>query len=290
MAAALRLIKTSLLAGLVLWCAYPSSHVFPQKAEMELDTILEKCAEYCDRLANAVLHFVCIEKVTQEAFQGSHIALRTSGSYPIVIRTRGKLEKKEFVYDYQLYSKDNKISEVRHLLEEDGEVMKEEFSGLKDLRFEHKNVIMGPIGVLSRKWQKSHNYRILKEEKFKGDRVWVIEAVPKQGHKTGHLHGKVWISQKDYSVLRIEWNQQAIDGYERLMEDSRKWNLEPFITLISEYAFKKSGLRFPSRYELKEEYSHLGNRKFTASKKIVIYDKYKFFTVETEVKYSNLIR
>ena len=285
MPAAQKLVKTCLCAGFVFWCAFAFSLSFPQSSEAELDTILEKCAEYCDRLANAVLHFVCTEKVTQEAFQGSQVALASSTSYPIVIRTRSKLEKKEFVYDYQLYSKDNTISEVRHLLEENGRAKREEFAQLKDLRFEHKNVIMGPIGVLSRKWQQFHDYRILKKDKFKGDRVWILEAAPKTGYKTGHLHGKIWVSRKDCSVLRIEWNQQSIDDYEKLIEDCKKQGMEPFITLISEYGFQRSGLRFPSRYELKEEYSQRGNRKFTASKKIVTYDKYKFFTVETDVKY-----
>ena len=66
---------------------------------------------------------------------------------------------------------------------------------------------------------------------------------------------------------------------------TEKNKLEPYFTLISEYTFFKSGIRFPSSYELREEYSYWGNRKNLASKKIVTYDNYKFFTVETKVEY-----
>lgn len=280
-----RCIKPCLCAGLFLVAIFYTYFSSGAQTESQLDIILNKCAEYCDRLSNAVLHFICTEKVSQEVFQGGQIDLHTNLSYPVVISTRSKLEKKEFVYDYQLYSKDNQISETRHLLEEDGKAKREEFVELKGLRFEHKNVIMGPIGVLSRKWQQWHDYRVLKQDKFKGYDVWIIEASPKPGQETGHLYGKIWVSQKDYSILRIEWNQQAIKGYEQLIENCKKNKLEPYFTLISEYTFSKNGIRFPSRYELLEEYSYWGNRKQLASKKIVTYDNYKFFTVETKVEY-----
>lgn len=280
-----RCIKSFFYAGLLLRAGFNVYANPMMQTKPQLDIILEKCAEYCDRLSNAVLHFVCTERVIQEVFQGGPIDLHTNLGHPVIISTRSKLEKKEFVYDYQLYYKDNQISEVRHLLEEDGKEKREEFAELKGLRFEHKNVILGPIGLLSRKWQQHHNYRILKREKFKGQDVWVIEAVPKPNQETGHLYGKIWVSQKDFSILRIEWNQQAIKGYEQLIEECKKNNLEPFFTLISEYTFLKNGIRFPSSYEMKEEYSYWGNRKNLAAKKVVTYDNYKFFTVETKVEY-----
>lgn len=285
MAIVSKIIKSYLWALLLLVGAFNAFASPGMQTKPQLDIILDKCAEYCDRLSNAVLHFICTEKVSQEVFQGGQIDLHTNLGHPVIISTRSKLEKKEFVYDYQLYYKDNQVSEVRHLLEEDGKEKREEFAELKGLRFEHKNVIMGPVGVLSRKWQLYHDYRILKQEKFKGHDVWVIEAVPKPNQETGHLYGKIWVSRKDFSILRIEWNQHAIKGYEQLIEDCKKNNLEPFFTLISEYTFLKKGIRFPSSYELREEYSYWGNRKNLASKKIVTYDNYKFFTVETKVEY-----
>lgn len=264
-----------------------SAACWPQarEGEPDLEIILKNCGNYCEKLSRSVLYFVCEERVKQETWEGGEVAISSLSGYSIVGSTRRKIEKKEFVYDYQLLSRNNSISEVRHLVEEDGKEKREEFTALKGLRFEHKNVIMGPIGVMSNAWQQFHEYRFLKEERFKEEPTWIIEALPKDGNATGQLFGRVWVSQNDFSVVRIEWKQQSIRGYEKLMEDCRKQGLEPFITLVSEYAFKKNGIRFPSLYELTERYSYRGNRKFTASIKAVTYSDYRFFTVETDVKY-----
>lgn len=144
---------------------------------------------------------------------------------------------------------------------------------------------MGPIGLLSEFWQQYHDYKIVKEERFKGEKVVVIEAVPKYGLKLNQLFGKIWVGKSDFSILKIEWNQQAIENYEKIEELAKKLKAKPLITLVSEYAFEKKGIRFPSSYSIKEVYIVRGRRRFLRSRKTVIYKNYKFFTVETEVIY-----
>jgi hypothetical protein len=56
----------------------------------------------------------------------------------------------------------------------------------------------------------------------------------------------------------------------------------PRVVLTSEYGIEKKGLRFPSRYSVREIYGR-GTRRFQRSEITVTYDQYKFFTVETEV-------
>jgi hypothetical protein len=262
-----------------------STHVYGQKAsshssgQAELETILKKCAEYCEKLANSALFFVCKEKITEKI---------SSRSAPMLTDLRPSARvytstvKRVYVYDYQLYRKGNDIKEERILLEENGKKKHEENASLKTRIFRHENIVLGPIGLLSSHWQTFHDYRILKEEKFKGDKAVVIEAVLKPEHTFHHLSGKVWVRKTDFSILKIEWLQQSIRGYERVEETAIELRAKPHLTLIAEYGFEKNGIRFPSKYSLDEDYLLRGMRRFNQSKTVVVYNGYKFFTVETD--------
>ena len=57
------------------------------------------------------------------------------------------------------------------------------------------------------------------------------------------------------------------------------------IEFFAEYALEKNGIRFPSKYSVTETYVFPNGRKFTRTVIDVTYEDYKFFTVETEVKY-----
>jgi hypothetical protein len=267
--------------------------IYSQKTESdspdqaELETILKKCADYCEKLANSALFFVCRETIKEEIYQsgGPVVSVRTvtsSGRYAIRgIRGGRSIEKNTYVYDYQLIRKDNRIKESRILLKENGKKKNEKNAPLKTKIFEHKNVIMGPIGLLSDYWQRFHDYKIVKKDK----KTVVIEAVPKYGYKLNQLFGKIWVRKNDFSILKIEWNQEAIENYERIEEIAKKLKAKPLITLVSEYAFEQKGIRFPSSYSIKEAYIiGRGRRRFLRSKKTVTYKDYKFFTVEWEIK------
>ena len=89
--------------------------------------------------------------------------------------------------------------------------------------------------------------------------------------------------KSDFSILKIEWLQQSIKGYDWVEEKAKKLGAKPRLTLIAEYGFEKSGIRFPSKYSLDEVYIKVRGR-FHASKTVVIYEDYKFFTVETEIR------
>lgn len=266
--------------------------IYSQKADSdstdqaELETILKKCADYCERLSNSALFFVCRETIKEEIYQRApgSVSVRTvtsSGSYTIRRSGGGRnVEKNDYVYDYQLIRKENKIKESRILLKENGKKKNEKNAPLKTKIFEHKNIIMGPIGLLSDYWQQYHDYKIVKKEK----KVIVIEAVPKYGQKLNQLFGKIWVRKSDFSILKIEWNQQAIENYEKIEEIAKMLKAKPLITMVSEYAFEQKGIRFPSSYSIKEIYISRSGRRFLRSKKTVTYKDYKFFTVEWEVK------
>jgi len=270
-----------------------SSQIYSQRAnsdsanQTELETILKKCAEYCEKLSNSVLYFVCREKIKEEIYiLGPRATLLGSSLYRTSSSIK-RIEKNNLVYDYQLVRKDKIIKESRVLLEENGQKKNEKNAPLKTKVFRHKNIILGPIGLLSEYWQKHHDYKILKREKYKGEEVIVIEAVPKPDLKLNHLFGKIWVRKSDFSILKIEWNQTSIENYERIEEIARQLKYRPSIKLTSEYAYEKNGIRFPSKYSINEAYVNvsLRRKRITKSTKTVIYEDYKFFTVETEIKY-----
>lgn len=260
-------------------------HPYQKKdKQAELGIILRNCAEYCERLANSVLFFICEEKITEQ-IKYRDVFVRNLKSM-VLPRVYSSRKKNVYVYDYQLFRKGNQVKEQRTLIEHNGEKKHEENARLKTRFFSHQNIIFGPIGLLSSYWQPHHDYRILKEVNFKGDKTIIIEALPKPESEIDHLYGKIWVRKSDYSIMKIEWDQESINGFEYVEELAEKLRAEPRITLAAEYGIEKNKIRFLSKYSLNEVYiSKRGRRRYQRSNTVVLYDNYKFFTVETEVKY-----
>jgi len=262
----------------------------------ELERILERSALYCEKLSRSVLYFVCKESIKEEIYDAAtpSITIRRSGSggaYSFNSRAFSRrpqrvVKKNEYLYDYQLNRKPDGIRETRILLKENRKERNEADSKLKT-KFQHKNIIMGPIGLFSFYWQLTHDYTIVKEGKFKGDRVYIIEARPNDISFETHLYGKIWVRKSDHSIMKIEWTQDGIEGYDFIQQRAEAMRLKPEITLIAEYAFEKSGIRFPSKYQIIEAYRDSRQRKVMFSRTTVEYEDYQFFTVETEIKYQD---
>jgi hypothetical protein len=113
---------------------------------------------------------------------------------------------------------------------------------------------MGPLGILRRESQADHDYRILREEEFRGEEALVIEAVPKPGVPLQHLFGRIWLRKTDAGILKIEWNPASIGNYLIVAETALRLDMTPDLLIIMEYALEKNGVRFPSRYTAKEIY------------------------------------
>lgn len=247
-----------------------------------LDEILKKTSQYCEKLDGAIFDFVCLEEISEIADYSLEIErnLELSERYKIP-----RIEKKEYLYDYQLIRKGGETKERRILLEENGREKYEENAELKTSMFHFKNVIFGPLGLLSETWQSNHLYKIIKKETLNGEKAIVIEAVPKNTVEQYHLFGKIWIRESDYSILKIEWDQNPLRSFPIIEETAKKYKAKPKITMISEYGYEKKGIRFPSKFYIEEAYIRKGGEKFIYTKTTVIYKDYKFFTVETEVQH-----
>lgn len=258
----------------------------------KIDKILEKSAEYCEKLKNSSLDFTCIEVITeriyyQQQFSWSHL------------RPTGFFHQNTYVYDYQLIRKENKITERRVLVEENGEKKNEKDTQLKTTFFDHKYVILGPVGLLSKSSQQDHDYKIIGEETLKGEKMIVIGVTPKSAEELNLISGKFWVSANDFGIIKIEWQQKVLRGFEGVEKTERGFSVKPDIVFITEFGFEKNGIRFPSQHSIKESYigpevligspsspyggTKTGTTRFKRSETTVIYEDYKFFTVETKM-------
>ncbi len=260
-------LKFYLFSACLLW-VFSSSWGIQYSETAELEGILEKCAQYCEKLDDLSLYYVCKEKVKEVIY---HPYLGYTNMY---------------VYDYQLIRKDKNITEERILIEENGQKKQEKNAPLKTELFYHKKIIFGPYALLNREKQNNYDYKIIKTGRFQNEKAVVIEAVPKSAEAVDDLYGKIWVAQDDFSILKIEYEQTSIENPEVAKVLAKLFDAEPHFTITAEYGIKKKGIRFPSQFTIDEAYiKPKSHQRITRSKTIVDYYDYKFFVVETDVKY-----
>jgi len=246
---------------------HPGGASCQEQAETSrLAAILKKSGQYCHKLDKAALDFVCLEEVREMT---RHYTPQTD----------------VYLYDYQFIRKDREINEKRNLIAFNGKKADVPNSPLHTYMFQYRNVLFGPVGLLSPAWQVYHDYKIIGEETFTNEKVVVVEATPNAFLITPHCYGKIWIKEKDGSVLKIIWDQKSLGNFQSAEEWAKVHDAEPLITAYSEYGFEKNGLRFPSRSYTENAYLEKDKRKFVNAEISILYKEYKFFTVETEVKY-----
>ena len=92
-------------------------------------------------------------------------------------------------------------------------------------------------------------------------------------------------------MVRIEWTPESVGQFQVIAEEAKRLKAEPIVNFYAEYAFEKNGVRFPSKLYFSEGQKFSGRsymrrrQKYARSETTVTYKKYKFFTVETDVKY-----
>ena len=263
-----------------------------QRSEPNLVEILKKAGEYCRRLEKASLDFVCQERISEKINLSRDIVQRVFDEKPgtILYKPHSKMflasVKNNYLYDYQFIRKEDKIIEKRILLEENGRKKNEPNAKLKTSVFRFQDILLGPIGLLGKKWQKCYEYQIVDKDLLDGRTTLVIQALPRPWFQTKVLSGKIWIGVDDLSILKIEWHPESIGHYETIKQRAESYKATPLVTSVSEYGFEKNGIRFPNRDFTEEAYVTQKGKKFVRSETVVLYLKYKFFTVETEVEYA----
>ena len=282
-------IRIPVVAGLVLLALLPGvtpagpSSAAPQDASGSelLERILEKTEIYCRRLGRVSLDFVCRERIEERLFDPPRLISAVATSVPLRRVTSVSLE-----YDYQLVRKGDDIEENRTLLKEGKEPRDEPGAILKTRVYKHKYLVFGPGGFFSEYWQPKHTYTYLGEEDVEGEEAYLIEAAPVGPGEPGLIYGKAWIRKKDFAIVKIEWDQRSLGNYGKILATAKAIGrqAEPQVSVVGYYAVEKNGIRFPDRLVIREDYrSTRGIYRY--SEATVRYENYRFFVVETEVRY-----
>jgi hypothetical protein len=276
-----KLMSFRVLAGLLFVIRLPMPAQEPVKGLEPNPQILEKARGYCQRLGRIPLYFVCTEQVDEREYSPP---LKILGTYP---SARGRMRRQALVYDYQLIRSGGSVQEKRTLLRENGRACHEENSSLKTRIFKHKFMISGPDSLLSEYGQTHHRYKLLREEDVGKEKALLIEALPIGAPEVDLLYGKVWIRKKDCAILKIEWDQNCLGGLDRIasMAESLGGSVKPRISVICTYGIEKNGIRFPDRLTIEEDYQ-AWNGILRVSETTVLYKDYRFFTVETDVRFN----
>jgi len=259
-----------------------------QEETKTLNEILEKTGKYCGRLKKVVFDFVCHENITEKTYfyeaKRPKVNVDGIGERLLIKDLKFKRAKtKTYLYDYQMVKKGNEGFEKRILLREDKKKKHQENAQLKLQRFAAKYLIYGPVGFLSEYWQDYFDYKIVGEETVEGRNAIVIEILPNSHREENYSFGTVWADKVDHSILKIEWDQRSIKDIKHTVE-SRAGELKRMVVWGALYGVEKNGIRFPSRQYIEETYLSPSGTKYTKYKVDILYDNYKFFIVETEVK------
>jgi len=253
-----------------------------QVFEADLVKILKNTREYCRKLNGAALNFVCLEEVSEKTFQ---IVQSLQFRGPRGLRVKRNEVRHKYLYDYQYIRKESRLTEKRILLEEDGRKKRKEQTSLLTTMFQYENVIFGPVNLLDEERQFFFNYKIADSQDINGVKTIVLEATPKPWASQDISGGTIWVNESDFSILKIEWNQEKMKRSKIIMDMAKRYKGTPVVTQTIEFGFEKNGIRFPSRFFIEEAYINKRGKKTIHSETNVIYRDYKYFTVETKVKY-----
>jgi hypothetical protein len=186
-----------------------------------------------------------------------------------------------YVFDYQFARQGGQIKENRILLEKDGKKAKPKEKPPQMSVFSCSEIMLLPVRLLDERIAEYYDYRLLREDDLDGAKVWVLEASPRLSIG-GYLGGRLWIDQRDSSILRIEWDPTTFGRYDAIRQNGERYKETPAVTSHTDFGFSKNGVRFPSLDFTEEAYVDAGGKKFVRSVTKVLYRDYKFFTVETE--------
>ena len=193
--------------------------------------------------------------------------------------------RNDFLCDYLIVKKAGIIEERRIILKENGQKNADRSKLLNEKRFSGLSALFAPLRVLSKDQQGRFNFRIIDEERVHGKDAYVIEATPKPEHEDAIWTAKFWIDKKSYQTLKSEVEGVPIDAYEEVLDDCVNLNIRPIFVTTHEYGTEKNGIMYPSRSKVHTAYPGIDNRGSIEKLGISLtYDKYKFFTVETEHK------
>lgn len=262
----------------------------------ELGRIIDGCAKYSQKLAEMGLLFACEESISETRYrlksEISHWDMKSyryreelSENYmkviPVQIMDPKHIEINRYVCDYQLKKTEGQVDERRILLKENGRKMSDWTKLLNEKRFNILNPFLDSLKIFSLDQLSQFAFRLLKEDRIRGKRAYVIEALPRSGANSGIRSAKIWATKENYQILRSEIRGVPVDGYDDVLVDSITLNILPEFLITHEYKTEKNGVLYPERTDVKVVYPRQP-RNVLKYKSEITYGKFKFFSVETQ--------
>lgn len=253
-----------------------------------LSQMLKKAAEHCERLKNLALHFVCHEEITIEANTYTRIPVQKRvGLRKYIASSDLKLQRVElddYLYDYQVIRKGEENSERRVLLRHNERTEYREDADLPYQRFWSELLVFGPVGFLSEYWQPHFDFVLTGSDRFQGNDVMLVEASPISPRSINNNYATLWVDKRDYRVRKIVWDPRSLPDLNNEVSTTLGGMQRELLWSV-EYGVEKNGVLFPSRQIIEEILISPAGRKHLRYAVTVLYQNYRFFTVETEVKY-----
>ena len=156
---------------------------------------------------------------------------------------------------------------------------------LEEKRFSVLKPLFAAIMILGRESQDMFDYAIVDEGRVSGQRAYIIEAVPRYRNIGSVEKARIWVNKQNAQILKIIINGIPLEGYDDVWQDATMLAIKPESIIKHTFKSERNGVMFPSQSSVLIEYPAVGPQERIT--KIMIdmkYDKYKFFTVETEHK------
>lgn len=257
--------------------------------QQELAEVLEKSAQYCEKLKERVFHFLCYEKIIETVHKSLQYPEKRRGLKNFLEgfkpnqggfryeaerqqrykRRRGMYSdrnreiKRIYLNEYQIIKIGDRVKERRTLRKFNGKKMVEKVPGLQTVIYSYKNALT-PIHFFAAENQGKYLYRILKKERVMGCRAYVIEIKAKgdPGEETGEnkdeadsILVKAWVDAKDFSILKFNVFPGAFSGADYLLASNvhEKYNVK--ISDTHYFGKVKEGIRYPSKTEIYISYN-----------------------------------
>ncbi len=261
----------------------------------ELQQVLLRCTEYSLKLSESALDYVCHEKISEKCkkVEELELGLTLAGSPDLgpnelmkaeqKILRLGGADKHVYLYDYQLIRRKGTVEEKQILMEKDGKSAKPEELP-QEIKPSHALMpILGPIQVFGIEHRSKFSFRLADNNEIDEKWAHVLEFCLRPGQTGDIRRGRIWIDKSDFRIVKAEIETDFLEGYEEIFEECQRHYLKPHFRSTHYYEIDKNGLLFPSRSEIRIDYSGLLTAKKDLKSEVEItYRNYKFFTVETD--------
>jgi hypothetical protein len=206
----------------------------------ETTALLQRAADYSERLRHAAFRFICQETVSEDA-PGGAPGGRSSGR-----------RKNTWLYEYQVVARGGQVSENRVLLLKNKEKMRVENAAL-ETRFRSEYSAFLPAALFAAEKQPAFLYRLEKHGKMNRRKVARLSITPRPGFEELGA-STAWVEEETGAVLKIELSQHAITGIKLAEGRARQSGARLLVSDVHYYEVERDGIWLPSRTSITEQY------------------------------------